>query len=142
MTSIPRKRNLFGKAKSDINITPLIDVLLVLIVIFMVISPLTPNGLEANVPQPSQQSSDKTPRNETLILSLSRTGTVQLNQEEVDAPSVLSRLQDVLRTRADRTVFVQADDEVLYNDVAHLIDVARGAGANRVGLMTQQIAGR
>jgi len=139
--TIVRKRTLSGRTKSEINITPLIDVLLVLIVIFMVISPLTPKGLEASVPQPSPQSSEK-PRNEALILTLSRAGTVRLNQEEIESASVLARLQDVLRTRADRTVFIQADDDVLYNDVAQLIDTARGAGAPRVGLLTQQITGR
>jgi biopolymer transport protein ExbD len=139
MATIIRARKVLGKAKADINITPLIDVLLVLIVIFMVISPLTPKGLETNVPQPSPQRPEK-PRNETLILTLSQSGRIRLNQEEIESVSLASRLQDVLRTRSDRTLFVQADDEVLYNDVAHLIDTARGAGADRIGLMTQRIA--
>ena len=135
-TTIQRRRFL-GKAKADINITPLIDVLLVLIVIFMVIAPLTPNGLEASVPQPAP-SQNNTP-DETLVLSLSESGLIRLNQEEIDSASFAVRLQDVLRTRSDRTLFVQADNGVLYNDVAHLIDVAHGAGANRIGLMTQRI---
>ena len=138
--TITRPRRFPGRARADINVTPLIDVLLVLIVIFMVISPLTPKGLEAAVPQPSPLGPADKPRNETLVLSLSRSGDIRLNQEEVDAASISSRLQDVLRTRSERTIFVQADDEVLYNDVAHLIDIARGAGANRIGLMTQRIA--
>jgi biopolymer transport protein TolR len=129
-------RRFQGRAKADINITPLIDVLLVLIVIFMVIAPLTPRGLEASVPLPAP-SQEKTP-NETLVLSLSQSGVIRLNQEEVEASSLGARLQDVLRTRSDRTLFVQADDGVLYNEVAHLIDTARGAGADRVGLMTRQ----
>lgn len=139
MPMIKRARKIPGKAKADINITPLIDVLLVLIVIFMVISPQTPSGLEANVPQPSPQSPPKTAA-ETLVLTLSRSGEIRLNQEEIDSASLAPRLQDVLRTRSDRTLFVQADDDIPYNDVAHLIDVARGAGADRIGLLTQRIA--
>jgi biopolymer transport protein ExbD len=141
MASIIRTRRVFRRAKADINITPLIDVLLALIVIFMVISPLTPQGLEANVPQPSSLRTVKTP-DETLVLSLSGDGRIRLNQQDVEGSSILFRLQEVLRTRSDRTLFVQADDEVLYNDVAQLIDMARGAGADRIGLMTQRIAAR
>src|SRR6185436_4570495 len=106
-----------------------------LIVIFMVIAPLTPKGLETTVPQPSL--SQARPRSEPLVLSLSEDGIIRLNQEAIESASLLLRLQDVLRTRSDRTLFVQADDGVLYNDVARLIDVARGAGADRIGLMTQ-----
>jgi biopolymer transport protein TolR len=139
MAAILRTRKIFGKVKADMNITPLIDVLLVLIVIFMVISPLTPHGLETNVPQTSPQGSPK-PLNETLVLSLSQSGGIRLNQEEIESAALGSRLQDVLRTRSDRTLFVQADDDVFYNDVAHLIDTARGAGADRIGLMSRRIA--
>ena len=139
MATITRRRRFLARAKSDINITPLIDVLLVLIVIFMVITPLTPTGLNANVPQQPPPGPQKIP-DKTLILTLSRSGDVRLNQELIDPAFVLPRLQDVFRTRSDRTLFVQADDEVLYNEVAQLIDVARGAGADRVGLMTERIA--
>jgi biopolymer transport protein ExbD len=137
MAAIIGRRRFLGRAKADINITPLIDVLLVLIVIFMVITPLTPQGLEASVPQAAHLPAEK--QDETLVLTLSRTGAVRLNQEPLESASVFARLQEVLRTRRDRTLFVQADDDVLYDDVAHLIDMARGAGAARVGLMAQRI---
>ena len=127
--------------KSDINITPLIDVLLVLIVIFMVITPVTQKGFHTQVPQPALPDQSE-PSKETLILSLDREGTVRLNQERLEPPLVFSRLNEVFSTRADRTLFVQADDEVLFNEVAQLIDGARGAGADRVGLMTQRISAR
>jgi len=127
--------------KSDINITPLIDVLLVLIVIFMVITPVTQKGFHTQVPQPSIPNQPE-PRKEILILSVDRYGAVRLNQELLEPSALLSKLREVFSLRADRTVFVQADDEVLFNEVAQVIDNARGAGADRVGLMTRQVAGK
>jgi biopolymer transport protein TolR len=134
MTQSTRRRILSTRAKSEINITPLIDVLLVLIVIFMVIAPMTPKGLPASVPQLGQPEIAKEGR--ILVLSLDRDGGIRLNQEPLELASILSRLRDVFSTRADRTIFVQADDEVLFNEVAQVIDTAKSAGADRVGLMT------
>lgn len=134
MTKSIRKRFLSSRAKSEINITPLIDVLLVLIVIFMVIAPSTPKGLPANVPQMGEP--DEAEKERTLVLSLDQDGGIRLNQEALELTSVIPRLRQVLSTRADRTIFVQADDEVLFQEVARVIDTAKSAGAERVGLMT------
>ena len=134
MTQSTRKRILSTRAKSEINITPLIDVLLVLIVIFMVIAPMTPKGLPASVPQLGQP--DKAKEGRTLVLSLDRDGAIRLNQEPLEFASIPARLRDQFSARADRTIFVQADDEVLFNEVAQVIDTAKSAGADRVGLMT------
>jgi biopolymer transport protein TolR len=127
-----------SRAKSDINVTPLIDVLLVLIVVFMVIAPITSRGLPTDVPQPALSKSLETPK-DTLVLSLDRNGDIRLNREMLDFTTLLPRLRDVFSTRADRTLFVQADDDVLFNEVAGIIDIARGAGADHVGLMTTRI---
>jgi biopolymer transport protein TolR len=127
-----------SKAKSDINVTPLIDVLLVLIVMFMVITPVTPKGLPTEVPQPAPLNSPESPKN-TLVLSLDRNGDIRLNRERLDLTMVVPRLREVFSARADRTLFVQADDEALFNEVAGIIDMARGAGADRVGLLTKQL---
>ena len=138
MTTFNRKRIRFRSLKGEINITPLIDVLLVLIVIFMVIAPVTPTGLQTNVPLPAQAEHPDTPL-KTLVLSLDRNGGIRLNQEMLESSAISPRLRDLFSTRADRALFVQADDEVLFNEVAQIIDIARSAGADRVGLMPKRI---
>jgi biopolymer transport protein ExbD len=109
--------------------------LLVLLVIFMVITPLTPQGFEASIPHQAAFPKQQRPE-ANLILSLDRNGGVQLNRETLDLASLLPRLREIFSTRADRTLFVQADDEILFNEVARLIDTARGSGASRIGLIT------
>ena len=91
----------------------------------MTISPSVPAGLPTNVPK-----------------SIDRNGAIKVNQEEVDLSRLIGRLQNIFKTRSDRTIFVQADDDLLFNDVAQLIDAAKGAGAERLGLMTESISAR
>lgn len=126
--------------RAEINVTPFIDILLVLLVIFMTISPTTPAGLQTAIPQ--QRSSGPPPREaeRVLVLSMSRTGIIHLNQMEVDLSSLVATLREIFKTRSDRTIFVQADTDLLFNDVAGLIDAAKGAGVEHIGLMTEQIS--
>ncbi len=128
-------------AMADMNVVPLIDILLVLIIIFMVITPLTPKGLEALVPQPSpsQQQPDPAILSKTVVVQVSSGGKLKINQEEHTWETLGPRLETIFKERAEKVAFVKGDDSVLFMDVAHAIDIMRGAGIDKVGLITAKL---
>lgn len=130
-------------SKSDINITPLIDVLLVLLVIFMVITPLTPMGLDTAIPQPPPPGTPPPPpgaADRTVVVSIDDTGAIMINQDPTDQRNLGAELQNIFKTRNDRTIFINADHELFFANVALVIDVAKGAGVEKIGIMPEQIA--
>jgi biopolymer transport protein ExbD len=103
---------------------------------------LTPKGLDAAVPQPPPPGTPPPPPDEinrTIVVTRDRAGILKINQKEVDMRYLGQELQEIFKTRNDRTIFVNADPDLLFNDVIQIIDIAKGSGVDKVGLMTEQI---
>jgi biopolymer transport protein TolR len=129
-----------GGVKHDINMTPMIDVLLVLIIIFMVITPLTPKGLEALVPQPPPPGQKQTLSDQrTVVIVIDANHHMMINSEDTDEANMGARLTEIFKTRAERVVFVKGDPALDFQWVAKAIDIAHGAGIDKVGLMTAKV---
>jgi biopolymer transport protein TolR len=123
--------------KSDINVTPLIDVLLVLLIIFLVVAPVAPRALDASLPKPDPEPTNPPPPG--IVLEV-RGDTFGLNGTPVwDASDLADRLRAAFERRGDRTLFVRAAGEVSYRRVIEALDVARGAGADRIGMLDSEV---
>ena len=135
-----------GSSMSEINVTPMIDILLVLLIIFMVIVPVTPKGLEALVPQPpknpqqQQNNNDRTIVVQVLCPSTSCGSPLyKINETDVNHSELLSKLQDIYANRAERVMFIKGDDNVNFAYIADVIDIGRAANVDHIGLMTPKI---
>jgi biopolymer transport protein TolR len=129
-----------GGPRADINMTPMIDILLVLLIIFMVITPLTPHGLEALAPEPPDKKSQPPPdQDRTVVILIDKDKSMHINNEETDMDKLGPRLEQIFKTRAERVVFVKGDPDLEYQTVARAIDIAKGAQIDKVGLMTPKV---
>lgn len=140
-----------GSSMSDINITPMIDILLVLLIIFMVIVPVTPKGLDALVPQPPKNPQQQQPNDRTIVVQVlyhaGHAPSFMINDTAINngvgGPAALNDLQQkltaIFANRAERVMFVKADDDVNFQAVASVIDAGKNANVDHIGLMTPKI---
>jgi biopolymer transport protein ExbD len=126
--------------KSDINITPYIDILLVLIIIFMVIQPLTQYDLEARLPQksPEELPENVIVKSDAIVISIDAQGGLRINQDPVNLNQLGQRLFDIYSARANKNMFIQGDGNLPFADVVRVIDIAKGSGVGDIGLLTAE----
>ena len=125
-----------GGAMAEMNVVPLIDILLVLLIIFMVITPLTPKGLETVLPRPNDISDPQITNPLTIVVQVGQGGRLKINNENTDFDRLGPRMEQIFKERAEKVAFVQGDNDVVFMDVARAIDILRGSGIDKVGLIT------
>jgi biopolymer transport protein ExbD len=133
-----------GGLNSDMNVTPLIDVLLVLLIIFMVIVPVTPKGLDALVPQPPKNPQQEQPNDRTIVVQIANgsngIASYKINQTDVASNQLKTQLDNIYSTRAEKVMFVQGDPNLNFSSVANVIDIAHSVGVDHIGLITPKMA--
>jgi len=126
-------------AMANINITPYIDILLVLLIIFMVITPIRQMDLDVKVPQTSDSDSTGAVDPSVIVVSVGEAAQIAINQEPTTISDLGAKLQDIYSKRANKNMFVSASAKLPYGDVVKVIDIAKGAGVQDIGLLTEEI---
>ncbi len=132
-----------GGAVSDINVTPLIDVLLVLLIIFMVIVPVTPKGLNTLIPQPPKDKQQQQDNDRTIVVQILANGkgepSYKINEDVYPKASIEPKLAEIFATRQEKVMFVKGDPDLYYGNIAEVIDYGKQAGVDNIGIITPKV---
>ena len=131
-----------GGAVSDINVTPLIDVLLVLIIIFMVIQPTTPKGLESLVPQPPKNKTQDQPNDRTIVVQVLSGGTLptyKINEQSFPKEDIAAELTKIFETRQEKVMFIKGDRDLDFGSVAEVLGFGKQADVTNIAIITPQV---
>ena len=123
---------------NDINVTPMIDVLLVLLIIFMLVVPMARKAIDVQLPDPTPTNAPATPSTDQIVLSVNKDGSYAINKEAVTKERLAARLKEIYDPRPDKIIFVNGDPKVKYQDVIFAMDVARGAGVKVIGFTPKE----
>ena len=127
-----------GGLTNDINVTPMIDVLLVLLIIFMLVVPMARKAIDVQLPDPTPTNAPATPSTDQIVLSVNKDGSYAINKEAVTKERLAARLKEIYDPRPDKIIFVNGDPKVKYQDVIFAMDVARGAGVKVIGFTPKE----